>query len=104
MKADKSILQALLADAANVDVSLYTAETAAAFQAAKGIYDNPDATQAEVNNAAQALQDAISGLKSAGTSAADSGNAKTGETVPMAAAASLLLAGAAAIAFKKRSK
>ena len=115
VKAD-SILQALLADAANVDVSLYTAETAAAFQAAKDIYDNPDATQAEVNNAAQALQDAISGLKSAGTSAADtavqgdanatadSGNAKTGETVPMAAAASLLLAGAAAIAFKKRSK
>ena len=120
VKADKSILQALLEDAANVDISLYTAETAADFQAAsnaaKDIYDNPDATQAEVNDAAQALQDAISGLKSAGTSAADtavqgdanatadSGNAKTGETVPMAAAAALLLAGAAAIACKKRSK
>ena len=120
VKADKSILQALLADAANVDVSLYTAETVATFQAAndaaKDIYDNPDATQAEVNDAAQALQDAISGLKSADTSAqgtavqgdanatTGSGNAKTGETVPVAAAAALLLAGAAAIVFKKRSK
>ena len=115
-KADKSLLTAVLAEAAKVDPALYTAESIAAFQsannAAQAVNDNPDAEQAEVNCAVQALQEALSGLKPVESSGAvqgdntkttGSGNAKTGDAAPIAAAVSLLaLAGAAFVIGKKK--
>ena len=51
-KADKSILQAVLAEAAQVNTALYTAQSISAFDAAsstaEAVYGNPDATQAEI--------------------------------------------------------
>lgn len=117
-KADKSLLESVLAKASELDTSAYTAESVQAFyaaiQTAESVNRNENATQAEVNDAAQALQNAVNGLSPAepvsdsvvqGDSrvTVGSGNAKTGDTLPFAAAVSLFtLLGAGLILSKKK--
>lgn len=123
-KADKSILEAVLADAAEIDLSQYTAQSVDAFKAAasdaKAVCADEDATQQDVDTATDRLRDAIDGLEAVPTAAetaavpgvqgdaaltTGSGSAKTGEaTAPIAAAAAALTLAAAAFALcgKKR--
>lgn len=118
-RANKSVLQTALSEAAGIDTAAYTAESTAVFnsanKAANAVNDDPNASQAEVDDTARALREAISSLvpiripaaaptvQGDQTAAAGSGNAKTGDTMPVAgAAALLLLASAAALAFQKR--
>lgn len=117
-RADKSILQAVLAQANQLDLSAYDTEATAVFNSAKvaaeAVYSDADAEQDAVDAAVANLKKAIEALKTsvdgekpvAGDSnlTTGSGNAKTGETFPTAAAiAVLLLAGTAAVVLKKRS-
>ena len=119
LKADKSLLQSALENAAEVDISLYTAESVTSFyaakDAAKAAFDHPNATQTEVDNAVEELQNAIRGLKPMvpvsntdlqgdDNVTASERNAKTGETAPFAGIVGLTLAGAAAVFLRKRSK
>lgn len=73
--ADKQALQKLYDDNKDKANEGYTDGSWAAFQKAladaKTVLDNPDATQAEVDNAAKALTDAISGLTKAESQTAD---------------------------------
>ncbi len=66
-KADKSVLEQVMADAANCDLTGYTAESVAVFNAAndaaKAVYGNPDAAQQEVDDAASALTEAVENLE-----------------------------------------
>ncbi|EEG30756.1 hypothetical protein CLOSTMETH_01612 [[Clostridium] methylpentosum DSM 5476] len=117
-RADKSVLESVLADAAGIDTAAYTAASIEAFQTAYNkamtINDNANATQAEVDEAIGSLKNAIDGLvkvepDASGTAVrgdavltTGTGSAKTGETVPFAAAAMVLLAGAAAVLLKKK--
>lgn len=120
-KADKDVLEQVLSDAAQVDPTQFTAETAAVFQAAydraNAVNTNADATQNEVDEAAEALKSALNGLQpNAGvdddtlemagsqTTTVGSENAKTGDSAP--AIASLFffaLAGAAAVLYRKKN-
>lgn len=124
-RADKSVLQEVLSRAAEIDTEGYTADCVAAFRAAygaaKAVSEDANATQTEVNDAADKLQRAIDSLAALGaesdkTAAEDaplrgdatavSANrpAKTGDTSPaMAALAALLLAGAG-LALNKKKK
>lgn len=118
-KADKSILEEVLAEASQVDTAQYTAETVAIFSealdAANAVSADAEATQQAVNEAADNLKAAINGLKKVGTApvatnvqgdstlTTGSGNAKTGETAPIALAVSaLVLAGAGFVLSKKK--
>ena len=118
-RADKSVLEAVLAEASKVDTAAYTAESVAAFNAANEqankVNSDPNAAQDEVDAAAKALRAAIDGLKTvesadnAATINGDkamttgSGNAKTGETTPVAAAVAVFaLAGACFAVSRKR--
>lgn len=118
-KADKSVLESVLAKASGIDTAAYTAESVAAFNAAndkaKAINNDANATQAEVKEAIDTLNAAIDALVEinavpAGTSvngdtALTTGrsNAKTGDTVPFAAAVTMLaLTGFAVIISKKK--
>lgn len=117
-RADKSVLQAVLAQADQLDLSAYGTEAVTRFHSAKAaaeaVYSDADAGQDAVDTAADNLKKAIEALQTAadvekpvaGDSnlTTGSGNAKTGETFPAAAAvAALLLAGAAAAVFKKKN-
>lgn len=117
-RADKAVLDAVLKDAASIDVSLHTAESTAVFNAAKEaaetVNSDLDATQFEVDEAAKILRNAIDGLQAVNASGATeiqgdgsvtnrSNNAKTGESAPIAAAASFsILAGVVLILRKKK--
>lgn len=118
-KADKSVLESVLAKAFGIDTAAYTAESVAAFNAAndkaKAINNDANATQAEVKEAIDTLNAAIDALVEinavpAGTSvngdtALTTGrsNAKTGDTVPFTAAVTMLaLTGFAVIISKKK--
>ncbi|MDY3989039.1 MAG: glycosyl hydrolase [Massilioclostridium sp.] len=113
-RADKSVLQTVLAKAAGIDTAAYTAQSVAAFQAAtenaQAVNDNPDATQDEVDRAVDDLSAALDGLEPAVTTVqGDSvqtsrgGNAKTGDVAPISLLAAItLLAGAAAYSLKKK--
>ena len=117
-KADKSVLEQTLASTAGIDPSLYTAESVDAYNAARAeaeavLKDNSlsEDDQAAVNAAADKLQKAYDALTSVGTtvqgdSTVSTANSapKTGEAVPFAAAALLLLSMAGAVALKKRSR
>ena len=120
-KADKSILEAMLAEANKVDTDNYTAESVAAFNAAKeaadAVYGNDNATQQETDAAAAALREAMSGLQAADTQSTVTpevegdktlttagGNAKTGETAPIAAAAMLAIVACAGFAGSRKRK
>lgn len=119
LKADKSLLQSALENASKLDVTLYTAESVASFYAAKDAaktaFDHPNATQTEVDDAVEELQNAIYGLKlivpvsntdlqGDDNMTASERNAKTGETAPFAGIVGLALAGAAAVFLRKRTK
>ena len=120
-KADKTILEAVLAEANKVDTDNYTAESVAAFNAAKeaadAVYGNDNATQQETDAAAAALREAMSGLQAADTQSTVTpevegdktlttagGNAKTGETAPIAAAAMLAIVACAGFAVSRKRK
>ena len=118
-RADKSVLEAVLAQASKIDTAQYTAESVAAFNEAsakaEAVNNNADATQQEVNEAADNLQAAIDGLVAASTGTSSvsvegdntltigNGNAKTGETAPIAAVAVVIgLAAVSLLGAKKR--
>ena len=120
-KADKSILEEVLAEANKVNTDNYTAESVAAFNAAKEaadvVYGNDNATQQEADAAAAALKEAMSGLKAVETQSivtpevegdktvtTAGGNAKTGETAPIAAAAMLAIVACAGFAVSRKRK
>ena len=101
-RADKSVLESILAKASEIDATAYTAQSVAAFNAAneeaKAVNNNDNATQSEVNDAADKLSAAIDGLIAAeaqttttATGIAGTTNAAkspaTGETLPIAAGA-----------------
>lgn len=116
-KADKSILEAVLAQASGIDTSLYTAETAASFLAAQTeatkVLDDEQADQQAVNAAADKLQKAIDALTPAAaqtesslvqgdpTATTAGSTPKTGDSFPAAGAAAVLLLGAACLLFKR---
>ena len=118
-RADKSVLEAVLTQASKIDTAQYTAESVAVFNEASAraaaVNNNADATQQEVNKAADNLQAAMDGLVavSAGTTSISvegdnvlttgNGNAKTGETAPIAAVAVVIgLAAVSLLGAKKR--
>lgn len=121
-KADKTLLNAVIAAAERIDLSSYSAQSVEQFDAAlaqaKAVAADETLTakedQAVVDKAAEQLKKAVQGLKNAdGTSAnlsidgdgtlVKTNSAKTGDTAPLAAAAIVLLAGAALI-LKKRTR
>ena len=65
-KADKSILEALLAEANDKDANVYTAESYAVLQAAveeaNAVMANENATQEEVDAVVTSVQEAMKGL------------------------------------------
>ena len=118
-RADKSVLEAVLADAARINTADYTAASVEAFQAAKldaeRMLADADATQADGNRAAKSLQKAMDSLQPIGSGfhqaavngdqalTTRSSNAKTGETSPFATATAVLaLAGAGLMLRKKK--
>ena len=121
LKADKSLLEQTMTIAASIDITAYTDETIAAFNAASdnanAVYANEAATQDEVDKAQQDLQAAIDGLKAVETAAetgvsvagdktvtTGGGNAKTGENQAAAMAATALVLAAAAFALTKKKR
>lgn len=122
-RADKSVLEAVLAKASSIDMAAYTAESVAAFhqanEAARIVKEDENATQAEVNDAVDGLNAAIDGLIAVEASApakqgaavegdsklsTGNGNVKTGETAPIAAAITLLTLAGAGFALLKKKK
>lgn len=119
-KADKSILEALLADAGKLDLTAYTVESAAVFRAAQenatAVNDKEDATQAEVNSAIETLRTAMDSLTALHVDAVvsqgmgsqvqttGSSNAKTGESTPVTAGAAMLILAGAALLLGKRKQ
>ena len=130
-RADKSVLEAVLAQANDVDLSTYSEAELAAFNAAKAaaeaVYNDVNAEQDAVNDAVSALQAAIIPVTEAlndtttptdtdittpdaptqgdTTLTTGGGNAKTGEAAPIAlAVAAVSLVGAALFISKKRNR
>ncbi|MEE1492332.1 MAG: LPXTG cell wall anchor domain-containing protein, partial [Massilioclostridium sp.] len=119
-KADKSVLEALLADAGKLDLTAYTVESAAVFRAAQenatAVNDKEDATQAEVNSAIETLRTAMDSLTALHVDAAvnlgigvqvqttGSSNAKTGESTPVTAGTAMLILAGAALLLGKRKQ
>ena len=123
-KADKGVLESVLAKASEIDLAAYTAESRAAFQSAndnaRAVYEDENATQDEVNSAADRLHAAIDRLEATDAASGSivgqgasiqgdatrtngSATAKTGETTPVAALIAVLaLAGAGLVVSKKR--
>lgn len=114
-KADKSVLKTVLDEAMKINTELYTAQTVESFLAAaaeaQAAYNNPDATQEEVNEVVNRLWTTMNQLKKIEVvpingdqmQTSDGRNAKTGETVPLVGIISLtLLAGAGCILLKKK--
>ena len=118
-KADKSVLEAVLAEAQQIDTALYTAESVEAFNeakaAAENTWKNRNAEQNEADQAAALLRKAMGNLQlisseteppavqgDAVVNTAGS-NDKTGETSPIAAAAALIpLAGVGFVLLRKK--
>ncbi len=67
VSVDKSALETAIADAEKINASLYTADSyavlEAAITAAKTVFENVDATSAEVDNAVKSVTDAIAALE-----------------------------------------
>lgn len=127
-KADKSVLEAVLAQVNDLDLSAYSEADLAAFNAAKAaaeaVYNDVNAEQDAVDKAIADLQAAIPTEEPADTTDTDltqtdtetptqgdaalttgGGNAKTGEATPIAlAVAAVSLVGAALFISKKRSR
>lgn len=114
LKPDKTLLANLLQEAGRLELSGYTAETAEYFasarEAAQAVYDNPQASQAEVEQAEKTLKAAMEALEAApvaqiqgdGTATTANSSPKTGESLPVAAAALLLFAAAGLTMCKRR--
>ena len=128
-KADKSVLEDVLAEASKLDASAYTAESYSVLEAAvnnaNAVLADENATQDDVDLAVNAVRTAIDGLVAVdGTPAetpTDNGNtvdgtqtgqestttkanaAKTGDFAPIAGIAALAVAGAA-LAITRRKK
>lgn len=119
-KADKSILESVLAKASEVDITAYTAESVAAFNEAnakaKAINEDENVTQEEVDGAVNKLNKAIENLviaentpivvgKEGDTNlSAGKGNAKTGDTSPITAVLSLFTLMSAGFILSKKKK
>ena len=125
-KADKSILEDVLAEAGKVDANAYTAESYAALQAAvveaNDVYNNENASQEEVDAAVTSVQTAIDNLVAvdgtpAETPTEDNGTqtgqesttpkanaAKTGDFAPIAGIAALAIASITMATLKKKNK
>lgn len=122
-KADKSILNELISAAAGLDLSAYTAASvdqfSRAYDSAKAVSSNPALSEDDqdvVDDAVTALTRAIEALEPAdgsggitvngdGTLNQTGGSVRTGESAPIAAAATAIaLAGMAVIAAKRRKK
>ena len=126
-KADKSILEEVLAEASEVDANAYTAESYAALQAAvaeaSDVYNNENATQEEVDAAVTSVQTAIDNLvavdgtpaetptENKNTAGSQTGQesttpkanaAKTGDFAPIAGMAAIAIAGAALVLSRKK--
>ncbi|WP_069988619.1 glycosyl hydrolase [Massilioclostridium coli] len=126
-KADKSILEEVLAEASEVDANAYTAESYAALQAAvaeaSDVYNNENATQEEVDAAVTSVQTAMDNLvavdgtpaetptENNNTAGSQTGQesttpkanaAKTGDFAPIAGMAAIAIAGAALVLSRKK--
>lgn len=114
-KADKSLLKAVLAEASTIDLSLYTVQSAAAFnkanQVAKEVDLREDASQQEVDAAVSNLSAAIGALTAipdtpktgSGPATEQNGSARTGDASASAAAVALFtLTGAAIVLWRKK--
>ena len=125
-KADKSVLEDVLAEAGKVDANAYTAESYAALQAvvaeANDVYNNENATQEEVDAAVTNVQAAMDQLvavdgsvseettPSTDDTATQTGQesttkanaAKTGDTTPLAGAVAAVIAGAVLFTLRKK--
>ncbi|PWM99026.1 MAG: hypothetical protein DBX37_05605, partial [Massilioclostridium sp.] len=123
-KADKSVLEDVLAEAGKVDANAYTAESYAALQAvvaeANDVYNNENATQEEVDAAVENVQSAMDSLVAVegvanetptiDNNATQTGQesttnaAKTGDTTPIAGAVVAMVAGAVLMTIRKKNK
>lgn len=116
-KPDKSILSAALQRASAIDTTLYTPASIerlnAAATSAQAVHDDPLADQQAVDAAAdnlnKALDDLVKTPEAARTGAQGStsnsaGTPATGETLPLAAGAAVMLAASAAVLVIKRKK
>ncbi|WP_270739833.1 glycosyl hydrolase [Massilioclostridium coli] len=126
-KADKSILEDVLAEAGKVDANAYTAESYTALQAAvaeaSDVYSNENASQEEVDAAVTNVQAAMDNLvaidgtpaetpmENNNTAGSQTGQesttpkanaAKTGDFAPIAGLATITLAGAALLFTRKK--
>ncbi|MBC5787061.1 alpha-L-rhamnosidase C-terminal domain-containing protein [Clostridium facile] len=126
-KADKSILEDVLAEAGKVDANAYTAESYAALQAAvaeaNDVYNNENATQEEVDAAVTKIQVAMNNLiavegtpvetptENNDTAGSQTGQesttpkanaAKTGDFAPIVGLATITLAGAVLLFIHKK--
>lgn len=106
-KADKSVLEEILSEAAKIDTTQFTGETVAlfntAYSVANTVQSNENATQNEVDTAAENLKAAVDSLQAIEsefqvqgdfTQTSGSSNVKTGENtlIPLAVFAALLSA------------
>lgn len=119
-RADKSVLEAVLAQAAELDTTAFTAQSVATFntanEEAKAVYGNENAQQEEVNAAADNLSAAIDSLVVVGAETEGetvrgdiamttaSGNAKTGDSAPAAVAFALLALACTGFVWNKKKK
>ncbi len=125
-KADKSILEKVIAEANGKDANAYTAESYAVLEAAvaeaNAVMANEDATQEEVDAAVTSVQEAMKGLvavekpstETPDDNKADSTQtgqestttkanaAKTGDVTPIAGLATIALAGVAILLTQKK--
>lgn len=88
-QADKTALEAAVAKAEALNAELYTKKSFAvvesALKTAKAVLEDPNATQSEVDDATEALHNAIAGLKGS------SGNSETGDNSHIMLVAGLML-------------
>ena len=109
---DKSLLEELLNKASEVDETLYTAESYAVLKAAMSnalaVFDDAEATEADVKAAEEKLENALDGLvlTDAGTETPENPtepeNPNTDDSIPYALPLALTLAAGAVFVLRKR--
>ena len=122
LKPDKSILAKLLTEADSIDQSAYSSESIASFltayRAAKTVYHDANAQQDKVDEAVDALQEAIEGLNPVDTAqgmrplvvrgdkstTVSKENAKTGESGPLAVTVALLILAGTGLMFNRKKR
>lgn len=116
-RADKSVLESLLRQAGQIDLSAYSGETGSAFQRARSeadeVFRNPDADQPAADRAAGSLKEALEQLEvrrgeppKAGGSGhgAAQGSPKTGEPLPWTLAGALAALAVSGIVLRKKRR